>query len=151
MSRLSEIAVRIEGPTHVGGLGGGVQAVLSELVGMLEALAGGGRCATIDLRSLPMSPQDRIELQSALGNGELQATLTADGVSTLRETALSGVWWVEHRDDEGKVIAELIEVTTIPAILEASLVEVAASARTLRERLSVGRNGSERTDHATRN
>jgi hypothetical protein len=151
MSRLSEIAVRVEGPTRVGGLGGGVQAVLSELVGMLEALASHGQCATIDLRSLPMSPHDRIELQSALGDGEVQANLTADGVSTLRETALCGVWWVEHRDHEGKLIAELIEVSTIPAILAASLIDVAASARTLRERLSVGRNGSERTDHATRN
>ena len=138
MSRLSDIAVRVEAAPRIGGLGGGVQAVLSELVGMLEALASGGESATIDLRSLPMSPQDRIELQSALGEGELQATLMADGLSTLRETGVSGVWWIEHRDRDGDLIAELIEVTTIPSILEASLDEVAVSARTLRAR----------TDHA---
>jgi hydrogenase-1 operon protein HyaF len=145
---LADIAVRVEAPPRADGLGGGVQAVLSELVGMLEALTNGGKAATIDLRSLPMNPQDRIELQSALGEGELQATLAADGISTLRETAVSGVWWIEYRDREGQLIAELLEVTTIPAILEASLDEVAASARSLRERLLVSSSTSTRAEHA---
>jgi hydrogenase-1 operon protein HyaF len=148
MSRLSDIAVRVEAPARTGGLGGGVQAVLSELLGMLETLTSGGKSATIDLRSLPMSPQDRIELQSVLGEGELQATLSADGISTLRETGVSGVWWIAHHDREGELIAELIEVTTVPAILEASLDDVAASARTLRQRLLTNPQTSPRAQHA---
>jgi hydrogenase maturation protease len=67
---------------------------------LLERLAESQIPAAIDLRSLPMSPQDRIELQRALGEGEVQATVTADGLSTIRETRISGVWWVEHRDPE---------------------------------------------------
>jgi hydrogenase-1 operon protein HyaF len=115
---------------------------------MLEALASGGKAATIDLRSLPMSPQDRSELQSALGEGELQATLAADGTSTLRETGVSGVWWIEHRDRDGELIAELIEVATIPAILEASLDEVAAGARSLRQRLLASSTVAGGAEHA---
>jgi len=148
MSRLSDIAVRIEAPTRSGGLGGGVAAVLSELVGMLERVALGGEPATIDLRSLPMSPQDRIELQQTLGQGEVQVTMTAQGVSTLQETGVSGVWWVEHRDRQGELIAELIEVVAIPQILVVSRDEMIASAQGLRERLSISHEAPLRTDHA---
>jgi hydrogenase-1 operon protein HyaF len=137
VTRLIDIPIRIEPPARTGGLGGGVAAILSELVGMLEILAGGGPPATIDLRSLPMSPQDRIELQSALGDGEVRATLDADGLSTLRETRVSGIWWVEHRDRHGDLIAELLEVTRVPPILESAPDEIERSARELRERLSM--------------
>jgi len=123
--------------------------VLSELVSMLERVALGGKPATIDLRSLPMSPQDRIELQQTLGRGEVQATLTADGVSTLQETGVSGVWWIEHRDRHGELIAELIEVAAIPQILEVSSDEMIASAQALRERLSISHEAPVKTDHAT--
>jgi hydrogenase-1 operon protein HyaF len=149
LSRLTDIGIRIEPPARTGGLGGGVAAVLSELVSMLERVALGGKPATIDLRSLPMSPQDRIELQQTLGRGEVQATLTADGVSTLQETGVSGVWWIEHRDRHGELIAELIEVAAIPQILEVSSDEMIASAQALRERLSISHEAPVKTDHAT--
>lgn len=149
MSRLSEISVRIEGPARLGGLGGGVAAVLSELVGMLEKIAVGGEPATIDLRSLPMSPQDRSELQATLGQGEVHATLHADGVSSLQETGISGVWWVEHHDSHGELVAELIEVTSIPAILEASTEDMVASARELRSRLAINHPAAPRIAHAS--
>ena len=28
---------------------------------------------------------------------------------------MSGVWWVEHRDAQGELMAELLEVTQVPA------------------------------------
>ena len=141
MSRLSDIAIRIEAPVRGGGLGDGVAALLSELAGMLERVALGGEAASIDLRSLPMSPDDRVELQATLGQGEVHATLSSEGISTLRETGVSGVWWIEHRDRQGDLVAELIEVRAIPQILEASTGEMAASAQALRDRL--------RMNHAT--
>jgi hydrogenase-1 operon protein HyaF len=149
MSRLSDIAIIVEAPVRNGGLGGGVAAVLSELVGMLEKVASGGERATIDLRSLPMSPEDRIELQATLGQGEVQATLNADGISRFRETGVSGVWWVEHHDRHGELIAELIEVSAIPLILEASTEEMALSAHALRDRLSLNPAPSARRNDAT--
>jgi hypothetical protein len=136
MIRLAEIPIRIEPPAPVGGLGGGVAAVLSELVTLLERLAMGGGSSAIDLRSLPMSAQDRAALQSALGEGEVQAMLNTEGLSNIRETRVPGVWWVEHRDRHGELIAELIEVTCMPQILMSPADEIAAGARALREQIN---------------
>ena len=136
MSRLTEIPIRIEPPAVVAGLGGGVAAILTELVSLLERLADGEQPAAIDLRSLPMSPHDRAELRRALGEGEVQATLNADGLSNIRETRVPGVWWLEHHDRHGELIAELIEVTRIPQILMSASDEIAAGARALREQIT---------------
>ena len=142
MSRLTDIPIRIEPlvaiepPIPVGGLGGGVVAILSELVTLLDRLVGGESPGAIDVRSLPMSPLDRTELQRALGAGEVQATLDAQGRSTIRETRVSGVWWIEHFDQQGELIAEMIEVARVPAILSSAPDEIAASARDLRARIA---------------
>jgi hydrogenase-1 operon protein HyaF len=141
MSRLTDIPVRIEPtpPTQLpnGGLGGGVAAILSELATLLERLVRGEPAGSIDLRSLPMSPRDRAELQRALGEGEVQATIDSRGLSRIRETRVSGVWWVEHFDEQGELIAELIEVSRIPEILASVTDEMAAGARNLRALISV--------------
>lgn len=142
MSRLVDIPIRIESSPASGepsgGLGGGVTAILHEIVGLLEQLAATDEPAAIDLRSLPMSPQDRTELQRALGEGEVQATLNAQGISRMYETRVPGVWWVEHRDPQGAVIAELIEVTRVPQILASASDEIGAGARALREQITLG-------------
>jgi hydrogenase-1 operon protein HyaF len=148
MTRLRDIAVRIEvaapaaaepphgGPAlQSGGLGGGVTAILAELAARLERLATCGDTALIDLRSLPMSPVDRIELREVLGQGEVTATLDAQGASTLRETAFAGVWWIEHRDRDGKITAELFDVNLVPKILGSTSEDVAIAAAALRQRI----------------
>jgi hydrogenase-1 operon protein HyaF len=142
MSRLTDIPVRveplarIESPVMIGGLGGGVAAILSELATLLERLAKTETVSVIDLRSLPMSPQDRTELQRALGEGEVQATVNAEGLSKIRETGVSGLWWVEHFDRHGELVAEMIEVTLVPQILSSASDEIAAEARALRARIT---------------
>jgi hydrogenase-1 operon protein HyaF len=103
---------------------------------LLERLATLEEPAAIDLRSLPMSSQDRTELQRALGEGEVLATLNAEGISKIHETRVPGVWWVEHRDRQGELIAELIEVTRVPEILASASDEIAAGARALREQIT---------------
>jgi len=143
MSRLTEIPIRIEPsarietPAVVGGLGGGVAAILSELVTLLERLVKGEAPGAIDLRSLPMSPLDRAELQRVLGEGEVQATVNAQGLSKMRETHVSGVWWVQHFDQQGELIAELIEVSRVPEILSSASDEIAAGAHALRAQIAM--------------
>jgi hydrogenase-1 operon protein HyaF len=83
-----------------------------------------------------MGPSDRGALQRALGSGEVQAMVHAAGLSKVQETQIAGVWWVEHRDAEGEVTAELLEVTRVPEILASAPDEIAAAARALRLRLS---------------
>jgi hydrogenase-1 operon protein HyaF len=150
LSRLSDIAIRIEGPAlpggpapsadsaRSGGLGHGVSAILAELATLLEQLEESQTPAAIDLRSLPMSPQDRAELERVLGDGEVQATVKADGLSSIRETGVSGIWWVTHCNAQGESIAELLEVTRVPEMLASAPDEIAAAVRALRERMSLG-------------
>jgi hypothetical protein len=136
MSRLAGIPILVEPPARVDGLGGGVTAVLHEILTLLERLSVANERASIDLRSLPMSPSDRTELKGALGAGEVHATLNAEGISAIQETRVSGVWWIEHRDSQDQLVAELIEITDLPAILASAPGEIAAGVRTLREQLA---------------
>ena len=136
MSRLAGIPIRVEPPARVDGLGGGVTAILHEIVRRLERLAAASEPSAIDLRSLPMSPLDRTELKRALGEGEVRATLNAEGVSTIQETHFPGVWWVEHRDLQDQLLAELIDVNYVPDILARVSGEIAAGARALSEQLA---------------
>ncbi len=152
MSRLADIPIRIEGPAIAGGprtdpapspgldfgvSSSGVSAILAELARLLDELAAKETPAAIDLRSLPLSAHDRTELERSLGRGEVEASINAKGVSTLRETRISGIWWVEHRDAHGELIAELLEVARVPEILASASDEIAVAARALREQLSL--------------
>lgn len=132
MMRLADIAVRVES----GGLGAGAAAVVNEIAGLVDRLAATGEPAAIDLRSLPFGAADRAQLQAALGRGEVQATLEADGRSEVRETAVPGVWWIEHRNPRGDIVAELIEITPVPDILTVAPDELGRGAQALRERLA---------------
>ncbi len=76
-----------------------------------------------------MSPSDRTELKRALGEGEVRVTLNAEGISTIQETRIPGVWWIEHRDLQDQLIAELIDVNYVPDILARASGEIAAGAR----------------------
>jgi hydrogenase-1 operon protein HyaF len=142
MSLLAGIPIRIEPPARVDGLGGGVTAILHEIVTLLERLATTNEPSAIDLRSLPMSPVDRTQLKRALGEGEVQATLNAEGISTIQETRIPGVWWIEHRDPQRQLIAELIDVTYVPQILVRVCDEIAEGARALREQMATTTAGA---------
>ncbi len=118
------------------GLGGGVAAIAYEIASLLERLAAVGERGAIDLLSLPMTVADRLRLQEFLGTGEVRAEIDADGPSVVRETAIPGVWWSEHRNPRGELIAELIEVCPVPEILVLSNDELAAGGLRLRERIA---------------
>ena len=130
--RLADIRVTLE---HGFGVGAGVHAVLAEVVRHLERLAAGAAPHAIDLRSLPLNPDDRARLAEVLGDGEVDVTLELDGASRVRETGATGVWWIEHRDARGEVIAEMLEIARIPEILDADTGDIARSAAALRERI----------------
>lgn len=136
------------GAASTGGLGASVCALLFELAAMMERLAVTGEPGSIDLRSLPMSPPERLRLQALLGPGEVQATLDAGGLSTFAETRYAGLWWVEHRDHHGRLISELFDVSPIPQILASTLDEIGAAAAVLRASLSPPAPGDNGRGHA---
>ena len=108
-------------------------ALINELSDHLNRLAESGQTHSIDLHSLPLSEADLNELADMLGVGEVKATIKSIGSSSIRETAYSGIWWIIHYGDDGKVLGELIEITQIPEILVTHMDEVKHSAQAMTE------------------
>lgn len=110
--------------TASAGLGGATRTglahvLLREIADLLGLLVATGESGSIDLRSLPMTDGDRSDLEVRLGQGEVSAILTVAGTSEIWETAVSGVWWVRHRGEGGRIASEEIVVARVPDILAA--------------------------------
>ena len=114
---LHDIPVQVE--TDVGRLSGNAAALLREIAALLEALVRLGEGGAIDLKSLPLSAADRDWLLERLGKGEVEINLNIAGGSRIRETAYAGVWWVEHRGENGATTSEFIEVSYVPELVSA--------------------------------
>lgn len=99
------------------GLSGMSDAILREIAQLLSGFLETGESGAIDLRGMPLSDLDRADLESRLGQGEVSAIVTVAGTSEIWETAISGVWWVRHRGEGGRVASEEIVVTRVPDIL----------------------------------
>lgn len=107
------------------GLSGNAPPLLREISEMLQRLLENGEGAAIDLSALPLTPTDLDWLHTILGAGEIAITLQASGESTLNETACPGVWWVTHRNENGAVTAQFLEVAFIPELAKAHPLDVA--------------------------
>jgi hydrogenase-1 operon protein HyaF len=114
---IEQIPVTVVSPDA--GLSGNARPLLREIVEMMGALASAGTPGILDLAALPLTPADKVWLRERLGTGQVQATLDAEGISSVEETACPGVWWVTHRDSRERVLSEFIEVTLVPEILKA--------------------------------
>jgi hydrogenase-1 operon protein HyaF len=99
-------------------------ALLQELQNMLNTLMTKGESNSIDIRSLPMLPGDYEQIKSILGDGEVTATVSAMGPTRIHETRIPGIWWVTHSNANDEVMAEIIEVTPMPEILQTPEVEL---------------------------
>lgn len=116
-------------------IGGGVQAMAHEILSHLERLHETGETTAIDLKSLPMAPDEFHGIKKMLGQGEIDLTLELDGPTRIRETAYAGVWWIQHTGTDGRILAEFIEIARFPDFLGAQPVHIAEAARDLRDRL----------------
>jgi hydrogenase-1 operon protein HyaF len=121
---------------------GGIDAVLSEIASLLDRLVAGGEPGAIDLRALPLAPIEHQLLREALGSGEVQAEVQAQGRTLIHETAYHGVWWVVHHDANDAIIAELIEVSLVPELLACRRVEARFAAGRLRASVALRRTPS---------
>jgi len=79
---------------------------------------------TIDLRGIPLAPGEEARIVSELGQGEVQARLSALGPSEIVETRFPGVWLVTHYNSENEVIGKFIEVCKMPQILKAQTEDI---------------------------
>lgn len=109
------IPIQVEQPVSLSQ----ILPVLHEITHAINQLLEHHQETALDLLNLPLSDVDKQELLKILGKGEIVAHLNALGNSTLWESAFPGVWIVEHRDIEQRLLSQLIEITMIPNILKA--------------------------------
>lgn len=107
------------------------QALLEELAEHLKNYAETGQPHVIDLGSLPISEQDIADLETWLGQGEVDATLTTIGESRVYETKYAGIWWVKHFSPEQKLMSQFIEINDVPEILKCHNDDICHSANAL--------------------
>ena len=107
------VAGEIEGRLRTENLG----PLLRQLEQALEDLLATGESTVVDLGAMPYSRQDEEDLRAQLGHGEVSATLNAFGPTLIEETALPGVWLIEHRDADDRRLTLQLEVARIPSIL----------------------------------
>ncbi len=133
MSGLADIGVRIVAAQD--GLSGNGHALIHELDKRLERLAEQGATDAIDLRGLPLSAADLQMLEDFLGVGEIEARIDALGLTRVYETAYAGIWRVTYYSEDGKVVADVLEVTRQPGIITTPPGDVADACGRLREAL----------------
>ena len=97
---------------------GNAGPILREIATALARLLDTGEPTTIDLGALPFSAGDEKALDAALGAGEVHATVKALGESHISETGVSGVWRVDHFDQQGETLSRFVEITFVPDILK---------------------------------
>jgi hydrogenase-1 operon protein HyaF len=116
-------------------IGGGVKALGFEILSHLERFLESGETAAIDMRGLPMAPNEYKELLDMLGQGELDLTLEMGGKTRIRETAYSGVWWIQHQGPDDRIQSEYIEINRIPDFLCAQTDQIEDAVKALSDRL----------------
>jgi hydrogenase-1 operon protein HyaF len=109
--------------------------LLHEIRHALAQLLEEGKETVIDLRSIPLAPGEEAAIEQALGEGEMQAVLSALGPSDFRESSYPGVWLVTHYNHDDKIVGKFVEVAIVPALLRSQPEDMAAGLRRLEDRL----------------
>lgn len=135
MKELGEIPVVLSGDPFQNGFSGNTVPLLHEIRHALQRFLDAGEETIIDLQSLPMGSADAAQLLDALGPGEVEVRLTALGKSSIRETGIPGVWFIEHFNPESQCIGKFIEVTAVPEILKSQREDIQAGLDRLSEHL----------------
>lgn len=115
--------------------------LLHEIRHALAQLLEEGKETVIDLRSIPLAPGEEAAIEQALGEGEMQAVLSALGPSDFRESSYPGVWLVTHYNHDDKIVGKFVEVAIVPSLLRSQTEDMAAGLRRLESRL-MGDGGS---------
>lgn len=115
-----------------------VQALLMELAESLETFQRSGETTVIDLRSLPMPVAEHEMLREWLAVGEVRIELDSLGPTAIHETAYPGIWWVVHRNRDGEIMTQQVEVTACPEIIRSQQEDIHEGLQRLREALPTG-------------
>jgi len=93
------------------------RAILRQVHHALRKLMDSGEATQIDLRAQPFGPGELERLVAWLGRGEVSAAVEAMGPTRVWESALAGVWLIDHRNGDDQRLTLQIEVAPFPEIL----------------------------------
>ena len=106
---------------------GNVTPLLHEIRHALARLIAHQTETVIDLRRIPLTPNEEAHLSTFLGSGEVQATVNAMGPTEIQETSYSGVWIVTHYNTEGEMLGKNITIAIVPGLVNAQIEEIQSS------------------------
>lgn len=109
--------MRVEGTAERAFRTENLKPLLLQIEQALRDLRDTDEVTTIDLTAMPFSSQDEIDLRTQLGEGEVSARVDAFGPTLVQETALPGVWLVEHKDADDKRLTLHLDIARVPPIL----------------------------------
>ena len=133
MSGLDSIPVVVEGEFNGDARTHNLKPLMLQVEQAIEDLINGGAGTIIDLTAMPFSDRDEEDLRRQLGRGEVAATVNAFGPTLVEETALPGVWLVEHKDAEERRLTLHLEVCRVPAILVVPEEDITEGLESLRD------------------
>ncbi|WP_295580219.1 hydrogenase expression/formation C-terminal domain-containing protein [uncultured Lamprocystis sp.] len=137
MTRLSDIPVQAEPGESQVVESPLVTAILNNIANTLAQFLTSKVATAIDLRAVPhMDAATYQSLKDALSVGEVSAKVETDVTIEIRETQYSGIWWVTHRNEQGSIVTELIEITDLPDILKSHVIDMRAGLQRLRQALA---------------
>lgn len=124
MSGLDSIPIRVEGAIERAFRTENLRPLLRQVQQALHELCENGTETIIDLSAMPFSSHDEADLREQLGTGEVSATVDALGPSLVQETALPGVWLVEHKDANERRLTLHLTIANVPQILVTPLQDI---------------------------
>lgn len=137
MTRLSDISVHVESNNWQDTNLAIAKTILNEIMASIAQLLDTEKTSTIDLRAQPrMRPSTYQYLKDALSAGEVTSVVEADVRVEVRETQYPGVWWCTHRNEQGEIVTEIIEITEMPEILKPHTADIRAGLRRLKQALA---------------
>lgn len=108
------------------------KTLLHEIHAKLSVLLDTGDAGVLDLRALPALGEAGYQfLKEILGVGEVSAEIQSLGCTKIQETAISGIWWVSHYNQEGHILTEVIDISFLPELLQCPKDDVALGQKKL--------------------
>lgn len=141
MPKLESIPIRVETAPGEAQSWGNALPVLHEIRHALKRLADGGARTQIDLGAIPFGPGDEERLLNLLGRGEVEARVDAFGPTRIWESAIPGVWLVDHHNAEDERIALHVEVARVPELLCTQARDLQEAAEKLEARIAAATQG----------
>ncbi|MCG6861919.1 MAG: hydrogenase expression/formation protein [Chromatiaceae bacterium] len=138
MSRLASIPISAEPIGSTPEAWDNSLPILHEIRHGLKRLAETDESTLIDLNAIPFGPNDEARLLALLGKGEVKAEVDALGPTRVWESAVHGVWIIDHRNLEEQRLALHIEITKIPDILRTQSQDIIEALRAFEARIATG-------------